>query len=425
MQAAEVLRKAVAAADSRPRATRRIRIRTRTQRLTRVVGGSGTSAKKSSGADSLLGLESLFEAAHYSWDDPLSAQSFAAWRDQLPDKRDEVTREPDHYQLRTSTESGELAEATLKLSTVDLHAVEGTLQFRDHELVEISELPDEPAPSLGASSRVAAAVPTLPARPSASIPPSEARPGLATPGEELAVLTALHRIGADLGEPIEVTRAGGEILVTGTEIGLGRQQAIREELHAMPRVTVRFSTESATENFAPERSSSRISVGAGTGPLQVDMERRLGGRAPFEQLADQVFDMTDQFMSRVHALRRLAQRFPADVEAQMTAGERKLLEQIRQDHARAFAENVTGVEDRIRSALGITFNESRPASAAGLWQDETEPLFVEARNAETLLVALLGTSPGQITSADLPAKTAESLAQLRSRAESYEHLTDR
>lgn len=426
VQAAELLRKAVASADSRPRATRRIRIRTRTQHLTRVVGGPGTSVNKSSETDSSVGLESLFEAAHYNWDDPLSAKSFSAWRDQLPDKRDEVTLDPDHYELRTSTDTGDLVEATLRLSRVDLHAVEGTLQFRDREWVEISELPDAPAPSLDTSGRMAASAHTLPVRRSASQLASEVQPELATPGEELAVLSILHRIGADLGDPLEVTRAGGEILVTGSGIGLDRQQTIRQALHALPRATVRFSSEPSAESLASEeRTSSRISVGAGTGPVQAEMEKRLGGRAPFEQLADQVFDMTDQFMSRAHALRRLAQRFPAGVEAQMTADERKLLEQLRQEHARAFVENVTGVEDRIRSALGTTFKETQPPSAAGLWQDETEPLFVEARNAEAMLVALLGTAPDQINSAELPAKTAASLAQLRSCAEAYEHLTDR
>jgi hypothetical protein len=424
VQAAELLRKAVAAADSRPRAARRIRIRTRTQHLTRVVGGSGTSVNRSSEADSGAGLESLFQAAHYSWDDPLSAKSFAAWRDQLPDKRDELTREPDHYQLRTSTDSGDLVEATLRLSTVDLHAVEGTLQFRDREWVEISELPDVPAPSLDATDRVAAAAPTSPARPSVSQPPLVAQPDLATPGEELAVLAVLHHIGADLGDPIEVTRTGGEILVTGTGIGLDRQQKIREELRTMPRVTVRFSSESAAESLAPEEGrSSRISVGAGTGPLQAEMEKHLGGRAPFEQFADQIFDLTDQFMSRAHALRRLAQRFPPGIEAQMTSDERKLLEQLRQEHAGALVENVTGVEDRIRSVLGVTLEDTRPVPVTGRWQDETEPLFVEARNVETMLVAILGSSPDQINSAELPAKTAASLAQLRRRAESYQRLT--
>jgi hypothetical protein len=424
VQAAELLRKAVVAADSRPRAVRRIMIRTRTQHLTRIVGGSGTSVNKTSEADSLVGLESLFEAARYSWEDPLSAKSFAAWREQLPDKRDEVTLEPGHYQLRTSTDSGELAEATLKLSAVDLHTVEGTLQFRNHEWVEISELPDAPAPSLDASSRVPAAAPTLPAHASRAQPPLEAQPDLATPGDELAVLAVLHRIGADLGDPIEVTRAGGEILVTGIGIGPDRQQEIRAALRTMPRVTVRFSSEPGADSLASEeRSSSRISVGAGSGPLQAEMERHLGGRAPFEQLADQVFDMTDRFMARAHALRRLAQRFPPVIEAQMTSGERRLLEQLRQEHAGALVENVTGVEDRVRSALGVTLEDTQSVSVSGLWQGETEPLFVAARHAETMLVALLGASPDQTQSAELPAQTAASMAQLRRRAENYEHLT--
>jgi hypothetical protein len=423
VQAAELLRKAVVAAGSRPRAVRRIMIRTRTQHLTRIVGGSGTSVNKTSEADSLAGLESLFEAARYSWEDPLSAKSFAAWRDQLPDKRDEVTLEPDHYQLRTSTDSGDLAEATLKLSTVDLHTVEGTLQFRNHEWVEISELPDALAPSLDASGRAAAA-PTLPARPSASQPTLEAQPDLATPGDELAVLAVLHRIGADLGDPIEVTRAGGEILVSGIGIGPDRQQEIRAALRTMPRVTARFSSELSAESLAPEEHrSSRISVGAGTGPLQAEMEKHLGGRALFEQFADQMFDLTDQFMSRAHALRRLAQRFPPGIEAQMTSDERKLLEQLRQEHARAFVENVAGVEDRFRSALGVTREDTQPVSVTGRWQDETESLFVETRNVETMLVAILGTSGDQADSAGLPAKTAASLAQLRRRAENYLHVT--
>ena len=423
VQAAELLRKAMAAADSRPRRPRHIRIRTRTQHLTRVAG-VGASVEKSSDADTLAGLESLFQVAHYSWEDPLSAKSFAAWRDQLPDKRDEVTLTPDRYQLRTSTESGELAEVTLKLSTVDLHTVEGTLQFRNREWVEISALPDAPEPSLNASSRVPAAAPTLPARPTTSQPSLEAQPVLATPGEELAVLAALHHLGADLGDPIEVTRAGGEILVTGTGIGLDRQREIRTELGTMPRVTVRFSAERVPESLAPEEhTSGRIFVGAGTGPLQAEIERRIGGRAPFEQLADQVFDMTDRFMSRAHALRRLAQRFPPGIEAQMTSGERRLLEQLRQEHAAALLENVTGVEGHIRSALGLTTEDTQPVSVSALWQDETEPLYLAARHAETLLVALLGASQDQGQSPELPAQAAASLAQLRKLAQNYASLT--
>ena len=35
-------------------------------------------------------LEVMFAEAHYRWENPLSAEAFAAWRDQLTDKHDEV-----------------------------------------------------------------------------------------------------------------------------------------------------------------------------------------------------------------------------------------------------------------------------------------------------------------------------------------------
>jgi hypothetical protein len=62
----------------------------------------------------------MFRAANYDWDDPLSAKSFQAWRDRLPEKRDEVIEERDAYRIRTSTDSGELLEATLTLRIPDL-----------------------------------------------------------------------------------------------------------------------------------------------------------------------------------------------------------------------------------------------------------------------------------------------------------------
>lgn len=420
VQAAELLRKAVAAADLQPRRTRRIRIQTRTLRLTRSVG-RGATPENNTGTAAMAGLELLFQAAHYSWEDPLSAKSYSDWRDQLTEKQDEITVRPDFYQLRTTTESGELAEATLKLSAQDLHTVEGTLQFRNHERVEISEVTDAPAASIEVSEGVA---PEVSPRNLKSELRVRAQTATATPGEELAVIAVLHRLGADLGDPIEVTRAGAEILVTGTGIGPDRQQEIREELRTMQRVTVRFPAEASGETAAPDDGgTNRILVGPATGPVQTEIEKRLGGSATFEQFADQVFDLTDRFMSRAHALRRLAQRFPPEVEAQMTLEQRQILEQLRQDHTAALVENVTDVESRIRSALDLSIDDTQKVNASGSWQDETERLFAESRHLETMMVALLGASTEESQSLDLPPRVLASTAQLRKRAVNYQHMT--
>jgi len=423
VKAAEILHKAMAADDSRPHTPRRIQIRTHTRRLTRLVGSAPALAQTNPDADALAGLESLFRAAHYSWEDPLSAKAYSEWRDQLSDKRDEVTSEGDCYRLRTTTGSGDLVEATLKLSSRDLRATEGTLQFRNREWVEIKEIPAAPEPGANAPEVVKTA-PTLP--PQVSTPPLSAvqPPEELTPGDELQVLAALHRLGADLGDPVEVVRSGGEILVTGTGITPERQREIRDELRAMPHVTLRFPQPSAETPGAEERNQRAISVSPTTGRLQTELEKQLGGRAAFEQFADHVLELTDAFMSRAHALRRLAERFPTYLEDQMTPPQRELLTRLRREHAEAMLRSVTDVQGHMQpllAAMGAPPGAAQMAMPSDSWQDATWQLFGEARRAETMLVAMLGNGDGQ--SPELPAQVAASLAQLRNRAESYDSLT--
>src|SRR5260370_12081717 len=138
--ASELLRKAVVAAETRVEKPHRLQIRTRDHRLTRPSGTDRKIASTSADADALNSVQALFVAANYDWNNPLSAKSFEAWRNQLRDKQDQVTEDREFYQVRTDSGSGELTEATLKLRTQDLRPVGGRFEFRDREWVEISEL---------------------------------------------------------------------------------------------------------------------------------------------------------------------------------------------------------------------------------------------------------------------------------------------
>jgi hypothetical protein len=421
VRAAELLQKAIAASESRPRTARRIQIRTRSQRLTRVIGSTQSLAAGNAGPDVQTGLESLFRAAHYNWEDPLSAKSYSDWRDQLPEKRDEVTSDRDEYRLRTISSSGELVEATLKFNAHDLRAIEGILQFRNRERVEISELPDAPV--------VTATAPRVAAAPIGSLSSHASKPDDAaklTPGEELQVFAALHRAGADLGDPVDVTRSGAHIVVTGVGISPERQRKIRDELRALPQVALRFS-EPSLEPIAPEgRSPSAISVNPGAGPLQIELAKQLGGRAGFEQFADQVLELTDAFMARAHALRRLAERFSPDLEAQISPQERQLLQTMRREHTEPLLRNVIEVQDRllpVLAAVPMPSNVTPLAIRSDTWQDATEQLFREARRTEGMLVTILGATAGENQSPELPAQVLASLKELRYRVEDYERLT--
>ena len=119
-------------------------------------------------------------------------------------------------------------DASLTLRASDLHAVSCTLRFGAQETVEITEVPDEqPAPHVTAQEPNAAAIQPAPE----AVP---RRP--ASPGDELLAIAALHRIGADLGEPIEIRRDGESVLVNASGMEPRRQAEVKAALSGIAAV---------------------------------------------------------------------------------------------------------------------------------------------------------------------------------------------
>ncbi|HFA59598.1 MAG TPA: hypothetical protein ENJ83_02805, partial [Rhodospirillales bacterium] len=310
-KAAELLRKAAAAEQARAREPRRIEFRTASATLTRVVGPGGAAAGEEAPAE-LASLKPLFEEARYDWRDPLSAASFARWRNSLAEKRDEVVTVQDRlvperkcYRIRTTTNSSVLVEATLNLTVAELRPVEGTLRFRNNEWVEMRELaPAEiPAP-VAELPRRAPERPATPAPQPAEEPlPREIiRP--ATPAEELMVLAVLHELGADLGEPVEVAREGERIAVTGFGVNPEIAAQIQQQLAGVPGVVVRLG-DAPAGTVEPAGTAGRETA-TDPAPLEQRLAERLGGRTAFEQFSEGLLAVNEELMARVYALQRLA-----------------------------------------------------------------------------------------------------------------------
>ncbi len=415
VQAAELLRKAIAAADARPEAPRRLQIRTRDARLTRVSGAPDT--------DALRPVQALFQAAHYDWNDPLSAKSYQAWRDGLADKRDEVMEDQDAYSIRTHSGSGELVEATLKIRRQDLRPVEERFEFGNREWVEITELPAESAPD--APPAIAApggrAVATSEAR---TKPPSAAvSPEPATAGDQVRVLVALNRVGADLGDPIEVSRAGGEIVVSGVGVDPRRQQEIRDALRSQPHVAVHFSeaiTDKAPPDTAPQSDSA---AAADIELLQARMAEQIGGRGNFVRLSSQVLDLTEPMMSRAYALRRLAEQFPREAESELAAQDRRLLGSLVSEHTSALQRQTAELDRLLRPALGSAKISPEGAALTSAWQPATEELFQSARRLDKIVAVIFGAAAGDSSIQPSPTQLMSSLAQLRRSLDSYDRIS--
>ena len=148
VHASELLRQAVVSANTHPKQPRRIQIRTRDRRLIRPAVAPQKTGLGAPDGDASNSLQAMFERANYSWNDPLSAQSFQAWRNQLSDKRDQVIEQQQSYRIETRTDTSDLKQAALTLRTRDLRPVEERLEFSNQEWVEITEVADDSTPPL-------------------------------------------------------------------------------------------------------------------------------------------------------------------------------------------------------------------------------------------------------------------------------------
>jgi hypothetical protein len=226
------------------------------------------------------------------------------------------------------------------------------------------------------------------------------------------VLAALHRLGADLGEPVEVTRQGPQVLVTG--IGLDPQRAaeIRGAVAGIPRAAVRFSDPAAAPAPPDAGAAARPPEPAGEpSGLQAQLEKTLGGRAVFEQFSEVVLEKTEALMARAHALRRLSQRFSPAAEAQLDAREFALLAAMRKDLAASFGKQHAELQRSMAAA--VRPRQPAPLSPpAATWQQAAEDLFQAASRFDRLVAVAFGGAPPSGPPPG-PADLAAGLAGLR------------
>jgi hypothetical protein len=435
VQASELLHQAVVAAKVHSDQHRRIQIRTRDRRLTRPAVAGQKAGFTASDAAALNSLQTMFARANYSWADPLSAQSFQAWRNQLPDKRDQVNEEKQAYRIETSTDASELRRAILTLRTTDLQPVEERLEFSNQDWVEITEVADDATPPLASTGTVEknehAAVsgtrPPVPEAPSA-IPASAPA---ASPAEELQVVAALHDVGADLGDPVEVSRSGSEVLVSGVGIAPSRQQEIKNAIGSRPRVVVRFSDSPPAAGPDQPIVANPAPAAGDIRQLQARLAEQLGGRANLEQLATQVLDSSESLMARGYALRRLAEQFPVAAEQELSITDRRLLRRLRAEHAAALRQQASEIDRELQPILSAVNGGAAVNGDAGgtapdnaipsqPWQAATEDLFQSARRLDKLLGVMFGAAPSEIPAGQISAQLKTNLAQLRARLDFYE-----
>jgi len=403
VQAASLLKRAVAATVAHPAPARPVRMR-------------GNFKDRAA-------VPAMLRAAHYPEAEPLSARAFQQWRESLISKQDEVVTIPNPevpsencFRIRTTAAEGDLSAASLMLRTTDLHPVESRFEFRDQQWVEYSEFSEGSTTDGGTPAVTRMDNPMrrgVPSRP-AALPSGDA----ASISEELRVVAALHEIGADLGDPVEITRSGGRVLVSGAGIPPGRQREIHRALDPLAGVSVQFAEPSAAgaPPVGGEAQEAKPQGGKPSG-IQARLEQHLGTRAAFDRFSGQTLDALDNAMAHAYALRALAQRFPAGTE--LNAQDRATLADLARSHTKTLSSQINELHRTLAPvlvSLGGATAQGRPATNVRAWQTGAEDTFAASRRVEVLLSTLVGAT-AEAPSTHVPSDLLAAFADLRTAIE--------
>jgi ElaB/YqjD/DUF883 family membrane-anchored ribosome-binding protein len=337
-----------------------------------------------------LAAERAFHQSSFSLDDPLSPQTYSSWRDGIEEKRDTVTQlSGGLLKLDTTTNSGPVAEASITVRADDYHPVAENLHLRDNTQIEVAELSYE-----------VVSLSTL--TPDIFGPPASTEPlGLpaivanlsfraALPdaaqlaASELQVQSALHGIGADLGEQITVQQgADGRVQVDGVAIDEARKQQIAAALVGIPYTELRVKT-IAQAAALPQRASaapnsnpaSPTAVAMANLPL---LEKQLKQRFPDGdqrmEYVNQSLALCQSASARAWALNRLADRYTPEQIALLDNGAQQELRRLLSDHISALREDVS----RLQSQLGQVLSSSSNTAAANTAALRVPPLKTSER----------------------------------------------
>lgn len=416
----------------------------------------GRSRLISSNPDDLSQLQKIYQFNGLDWQMPLSASGYARWRESLRAKMDSV--EENAGQLLLTTVASEvpsglkIGKAQLVLRASDWHPMQEQLWLEGEEY-EITELQYEVLPLASVSAAIFGEIPTE-ATPLSMVPrPVRHEPAFDPAETEMAVRYQLHQIGADLGEPIEITRdPRGETVVKGLGLTPERQVELRKRLGSMRNVSLDFSGGStkACEGCAvpqlPPAATAR------SAPLTVvsrwtSYDERL---AKFFETpeAQQTFTQSalaasDAALARAFALRALAMRYSPAEETKLNMTSRAQLHAILAEHAAALGEQYPQMENLLMPLLRAMAQDlpadtaaefqppatSRVVSRLGIppplgWQRLTLELFSAVQQTDRLTKTLLASTSATTSPDQVMAQLAQALVGERQRVKQYLELLD-
>jgi hypothetical protein len=225
---------------------------------------------------------------------------------------------------------------------------------------------------------------------------------------EMSVRSDLHRIGADLGEAIEIVpQPPDRLRVEVSQVS----PAIRENLIALlqnkPGVELEFKP---LGSGAGPRVMRVIPQSGGSGvAVSSRLAEFFGSTEAQENYSQSVLETSNTALAHLYALRELAGRWTVDQEKSLSAGAIATLHAMVQDHARAIREASSGLQKQLTPLLehfGPPLPEAAPTQSRTSWREASQTALEAARRLDQTLRSLL-------TNSDSPLSIDQALPRIR------------
>lgn len=350
------------------------------------------------GGDLSSELSSVLAANHFDPQQPLSAASFAAWRDSLGDKRENVQTDEQAHVVVISTESalarsGEIQHAVFTVRDSDWHPISQTFDVRTKSGAALRYRVEETSYAVLPIEQVAADVFTTP-QPDALVlaashvgtrePVREAAAPAGIGEEQLAesevlLREVLHETGADVREAPEVLRTPGHVELSLWTDDAERKQEILASIDRIPAVVTHVNEFGGT--VAPVAAAAASPPVAAVTyatepPLAKALKEYSGSTQAAANYLAAVSDAAQELRVETSALSRLATAYPDQRWNALPARLREKLDRIASDHsalihqrAATYVAMLSPALDAMAAREGLSPATNENSKQPGAWRN--------------------------------------------------------
>jgi len=241
---------------------------------------------------------------------------------------------------------------------------------------------------------------------------------------ELDVITKLHSLKADLGEPVTVIRSAQAVQVGIWQLPPERQDELRAALVDQPGVQVLTTAPRVSLGNSVEARPTAPQATGGA-PLHIDVESggddqrllKYFGNADREQdFTNEALATSTAILSHLYALRNLQSQFPVDKTLTLAPDEQARLHALVQDHTTAISTNLDALARQLApvdASFNVTPCVASVSPVAATWQSGSLEALETSRVIDYLLRALFTTSQAPAVPESALPQIDQNLCRLR------------